>query len=104
MQIGFSRNFKRLEITFIGNVIKHELSVQKVDLDFLEHTLSFLVLFEFYKENLSVFIFPEDDNFLTFSDSQAIAFLHVFGLSDDIHIQSICQEVIKNVQTKGLDS
>lgn len=102
MEIGFSRYFKRKEVTVIGNFIKHELEKFQLDLDWLDSQISNVVLFEFYKENLAVFMFPNEENLLEFSDSQALAFLEVFGAYDELFLQSICQSVIENAQRKGL--
>lgn len=75
-------------------VISDYLSTYEIDLDFLDESISKLVLFEWYKHNLSKFKFPQEKNKINFKQAEYIAFLSHFRDVDHFMIKDICQNVI----------
>ena len=94
MKKKLSYNFSAKEIHTLDMVINDYLSRYEIDFDFLDESLSKLVLFEWYKRNLAKFKFPKEKNKITFKQTEYIAFLSHFRELDHFMVQQICQEVI----------
>ena len=65
-----------------------------IDLNFLDESLSKLVLFEWYKRHLSKFKFPQDKTKISFKQTEYIAFLSHFKDTEHYLIDNICREFI----------
>lgn len=94
MQKKLVYTFSTKEMHTLDLVISDYLTKYEIDFDFLDESLSKLVLFEWYKRNLSKFKFPQETNKVTFKQTEFIAFLSHFREVDHFMIQQICQEVI----------
>jgi hypothetical protein len=93
MQKKLVYTFSLTEMQTLDLVICEYLTKYEIDFDFLDESLSKLVLFEWYKRNLSKFKFPQEKNKVTFKQTEYIAFLSHFREVDHYMIQHICQEV-----------
>ena len=94
MQKKLVYTFSAKDMHTLDLVISDYLTKYEIDFDFLDESLSKLVLFEWYKRNLSKFKFPQETNKVTFKQTEFIAFLSHFREVDHFMIQHICQEVI----------
>ena len=94
MKKKLSYNFSAKEIHALEFVINDHLTRYEIDFDFLDESLSKLVLFEWYKKNLAKFKFPQENNKLSFKQTEYIAFLSHFREVDHFIIRHICQEII----------
>ena len=94
MQKKLCYTFSVDEIQTLDLWINDSLSRYEIDFDFLDESLSKLVLFEWYKRNLAKFKFPRDKTKITFKQTEYIAFLSHFREVDHYMIRQICQEVI----------
>ena len=94
MKKKLSYTFSAKEIHTLDAVINDHLCRYEIDFDFLDESLSKLVLFEWYKRNLSKFKFPQEKNKINFKQTEYIAFLSHFREVDHYMIKHICQEVI----------
>ena len=98
--------FSISEIVALDEVINQYLSRYEIDLNFLDESLSKLVLFEWYKRHLPKFKFPQDKTKISFKQTEYIAFLSHFQEVDHYLIDNIWREVITiltggNVDEKG---
>jgi predicted secreted protein len=106
MRIKLKYEFTKEEIRAL-NYLLHSLLVDfKLDMLTAEKQLEELVLFDFYKNNLSLFMFPEDYEIVELTASESIAFLKVFKKFDDdsfesMIIQKICMDII-TILTDGV--
>jgi hypothetical protein len=94
MKKKLSYTFSAKEIITLDLVINDHLSHYEIDFDFLDESLSKLVLFEWYKRNLAQFKFPQEKNKITFKKTEYIAFLSHFREVDHFMVSHICQEII----------
>ncbi len=94
MQKKLNYTFSAKEMFTLDLVISDYLTKYEIDFDFLDESLSKLVLFEWYKKNLAKFKFPQEQNKVNFKQTEYIAFLSHFREVDHFMIQHICQEVL----------
>ena len=94
MKKKLTYNFSTKEMHSLDLIISEYLSQYQIDLNFLDESLSKLVLFDWYKRHLSKFKFPQKTNKITFKQTEYIAFLSHFKETDHLMLDGICREIV----------
>ena len=94
MKKKLTYTFSAKEMHTLDLIISDYLSQYEIDLDFLDESLSKLVLFDWYKRNLSKFKFPQDQNKITFKQVEYIAFLSHFKDTEHFMLDDICRQIV----------
>ena len=104
MKKKITYTFSVHEIVTLDEVINEYLNQYEIHLNFLDESLSKLVLFEWYKRHLSKFKFPQDKTKVSFKQTEFIAFLSHFREVDHYLINDICREILTLLTGGNIDS
>ena len=93
-------NFSKAQIRGLNSVLNRLLLSFEVDILNAENQLPEMVLLEFYKENLSSFMFPRESEDIHFNTPVCMAFLKVFRVFNDDTFESLLiQQIVQDVMT-----
>ncbi len=103
MKKKITYSFSVQEIVALDEVINEYLSRYEIDLNFLDESLSKLVLFEWYKRHLSKFKFPQDQTKISLKQTEYISFLSHFRDVNHYLIDNICREIVTIITGGSID-
>ncbi len=100
MNLNLDYTFSKEQIRGLDGLLNGFLEVFKVDLNFMEESLQIMIVLEWYKANLGLFKFPDEENKLSLKASESIAFYIAFKDSELAGIEGfIAQKICYDIAT-----